>query len=117
AKVGLSDTDAGDTEIAFTSSYRLSGESRSTVETVRLTTLDTLLGELGLSRVDFIKLDVDGFEGKVLHGCARTLEKHQPAIFFEISPSAMSTFGDRADELISWLEDLGYRFEDEDRHH
>lgn len=117
AKVGLSDTDVGDTEIAFTSSYRLDGESRSTVETVRLITLDTLLDELGLTRVDFIKLDVDGFEGKVLHGSVRTLETHQPALFFEISPSAMELYGDNAYELISWLQDLGYQFEDEDRHH
>lgn len=117
AKVGLSDVDAGDTEIAFVSSYRLSGESTSTVETVRLTTLDTLVSELGLTRVDFIKLDVDGFEGKVFHGSARTLEKHLPALFFEISPSAMGVNGDSAFELIGWLSNLGYRFEDEDRHH
>ena len=117
AKVGLSDTDVGDTEIAFVSSYRLDGESRSTVETVRLTTLDTLVDELALTRVDFIKLDVDGFEGKVLHGSVRTLEKHQPALFFEISPSAMELYGDDAYELINWLQDLGYQFEDEDRHH
>jgi len=117
SKVGLSDVDAGDTEIAFVSSYRLSGESTSTVETVRLTTLDTLVEELGLTRVDFIKLDVDGFEGKVLHGAARTLQKHLPALFFEISTSAMGANGDSAFELITWLESLGYRFQDEGRRH
>jgi hypothetical protein len=60
-------------------------------------------------------MDVDGYEGKVLRGSARTLEKHLPNLFFEISPSAMRTNGDSAGELISWLTDLGYRFEDEDR--
>jgi len=115
AKVGLSDVDAGDTEIDFVSSYRLDGESTATVETVRLITLDTLLDELGVTRLDFIKLDVDGFEGKVLRGSARTLEKYLPALFFEISPSAMRINGDSAFELISWLTDLGYRFEEENR--
>jgi hypothetical protein len=37
-------------------------------------TIDELLGELGLSRVDWIKIDVEGAETMVLRGGRRLLE-------------------------------------------
>jgi FkbM family methyltransferase len=50
------------------SSYRF---SRST-ETVRFVSLDRIFAETGIDRVDFVKVDVEGFEGQV----ARSLEPH-----------------------------------------
>jgi FkbM family methyltransferase len=115
AKVGLSDTVVGETEIAFVSSYRLDGAQTSRPETVRLTTLDALVEELHLPRVDFIKLDVDGFEGRVLHGAERTLTQYRPVIFFELTPAAVATTGYEAIALLRWLESLGYALQSEQR--
>jgi FkbM family methyltransferase len=112
-KVGLSDADLGNTEIAFQSSYRLDGQQADTLETVRLTTLDTVVREQQLDRVDFIKMDVDGFEGRVLRGAVETLRAHRPMIFFELSPAAMKDADDDALELMRLLEGLGYEFQDE----
>ncbi|MCZ4499607.1 MAG: methyltransferase FkbM family [Marmoricola sp.] len=67
------------------------------MEEVRLTTLDQLVAETGLPRVDFIKLDVDGFEGRVLRGAEHVLDTWRPAIVFEISPGAMAAHGERAE--------------------
>jgi FkbM family methyltransferase len=112
-KVGLSDSDVGETAIAFQSSYRLDDRQENVVETVRLTTLDIVIREQQLPRVDFIKMDVDGFEGRVLRGGEQTLREHHPVIFFELSPSAMRSNDDDAVVLLHWLEEVGYDFRSE----
>ena len=112
-KVGLTDRDQGPTAVTFTSSYRLDGSVKQELETVPLVRLDTLVREQGLSRVDFIKVDVDGHEGKVFSGAAETLERFRPILFFELSPSAMRECGDDFRELLSRLGKLDYRFASE----
>lgn len=109
-KLGLTDHDAGPTEVAFTSSYRLDGSSVQVRETIPLLRLDTVVSEQNLQRVDFIKIDVDGHEGKVFAGAAETLARWRPIVFFELSPSAMREQGDDHRTLIAGLEKLGYRF-------
>lgn len=41
------------------------------------------IDSLGLQDVDFIKIDVEGHEPKVLSGAARTIAEHHPAIYME----------------------------------
>jgi FkbM family methyltransferase len=45
---------------------------------VPLTTIDQLVAELGLPKVDFIKMDIEGAEVKALQGAKQTLAKHHP---------------------------------------
>lgn len=47
---------------------------------VRVTTLDALTEEYGLDRVDYIKLDVEGYEEDVLSGAARVLRSSKPMV-------------------------------------
>ncbi len=49
--------------------------------TVKSVTVDSLQ----LSRVDFIKIDVEGHELEVLHGSRRTLEQHHPTLLVEVT--------------------------------
>lgn len=109
-KVGLSDAQLGPTEIAFQASYRLDGKLQNVRETIEITTLDAVVREQKLDRVDFIKLDVDGFEGKVLRGGTETLRRFTPRMLFEITPAAMKEHGDDALDLLTKLRDLGYTF-------
>ena len=68
-------------------------------ETVTVATLD----QFHLPRVDFIKLDVEGFERKVLLGAAETLGRCRPELYVENDRE------DRSADLIQTLLDLGYR--------
>ena len=81
AKVGWSDVDAGDTKIAFLSSYWLTGGSTSTVETVRLTTLGTLVSELGLTLSTSSSRTSTGSMGK----CFTALREHWRDTFLSSS--------------------------------
>jgi len=45
---------------------------------VPLTTIDILAAELGLQRVDFIKMDIEGVEKAALRGAAETIRRHHP---------------------------------------
>src|SRR5271165_1383796 len=47
---------------------------------VPLTSIDNVVRELGLTRVDFIKLDIEGAESKALSGASKTLVAFRPRV-------------------------------------
>ena len=48
--------------------------------TVPLTTIDKIVNELGLERVDFIKMDIEGAEVAALTGARETLRRFRPRL-------------------------------------
>ncbi len=53
--------------------------------TIPMTTLDDYVATAGLQRLDFIKMDVEGFEPAVLQGAAATIERFRPPILMEFN--------------------------------
>lgn len=51
---------------------------------VQVETLDNLIKEQGLSKVDLIKIDVQGFESQVLQGAHSILQKYKPQLAVEV---------------------------------
>jgi FkbM family methyltransferase len=72
--------------------------------------LDTYLECAQVSRVDFIKLDVDGFECEVLEGAQRCLQRFRPTILMELSPYCLRERGGSLGQLVDTLHRWGYRF-------
>lgn len=62
-----------------------------------------------LNKIDLIKIDVEGYELKVLQGAERTLKKHHPILFIEIDDNNLRDQNDSASALIKILEELGYK--------
>lgn len=61
---------------------------------VRIRRLDDLIEELGpLSRLDFIKMDTEGFEPMVLKGAMETLRRHRPAMIIEAHSTRLAKVG------------------------
>jgi FkbM family methyltransferase len=56
-------------------------------------------------RVDFLKVDVEGAELKVLQGAAETLKRDRPTILFESGPGGAEKFGLSRRDLFSYLND------------
>lgn len=69
------------------------------------TTLDTILDG---RPVDVIKIDTDGFDGKVLAGTRRTLTAAQPAVIFEWHPTLLTTCGQSLTLPFEILDECGY---------
>ncbi len=55
-------------------------DRRTTSEKLQLTTIDRLVEELKLERVDFIKMDIEGAEIKALRGAGSTIRAYHPAL-------------------------------------
>ena len=61
-----------------------------------------------LSRLDFIKIDVEGAEHKVLSGGRELISRFKPVIMLELLDSALNKQGSSAKEVVSLLNDMGY---------
>ncbi|MBS1512390.1 MAG: FkbM family methyltransferase [Bacteroidetes bacterium] len=80
---------------------------------VPVSTVDAFVATNALSKVNFIKIDVEGFEMNVLKGAEETLKKFSPSLFIELNDQSLKYQGSSANELITFLKNLGYRiFED-----
>jgi FkbM family methyltransferase len=79
-------------------------------EEVPARTLDNLVSELSIDKLDFIKIDVEGAEPLAFEGGLATLNRFKPTILFEVNPQALAELGYRYDSCWRILSDLGYRF-------
>ena len=72
------------------------------------TTLDSYVKRENLQKVDFIKLDVDGYECQVLRGALKTLERFRPVILFELAPYHLAEAGESVEDLVSIFASSNY---------
>ena len=78
------------------------------VSSMKLTTLDSVCEEQVLTRLDWVKLDVEGYELKVLRGGRETLRALRPRLFIEMDDALLSNQGDSTSALLAELDMLGY---------
>lgn len=52
-------------------------------------------------KIDFIKIDVDGYEYQVLQGCKKIIEKYRPVLVVELNND---------DRVVKFLKDMNYVF-------
>ncbi len=78
-------------------------------ESVLLRRLDGLLQESSLERLDFLKIDVEGAEMRVLAGARDALRRFRPFILLEMNDPSLKIQGSSRDDLIQFLESHDYR--------
>jgi FkbM family methyltransferase len=77
---------------------------------VPVTTLDRWVDQCGWSKLDFIKIDVEGMELEVFKGSQKTLEKFRPIVLFETMELFRESRGfDVFLEIEKLLEGLNYK--------
>lgn len=89
----------------------ISGTRSNPVEIVVVKRLDDVLKDLGISRVDVIKLDIEGAEWIALRGAVKTLAICRPILILEIGRETCLGAGYTPEALVDWLTSQGYRVE------
>ena len=67
-----------------------------------------LLDQIQESKVDFIKLDAQGFELFVLQGAQKLLEQYKPDLFIEIEPHQLAKFQITENQLVEYIKSFVY---------
>ena len=75
---------------------------------VEVRSIDSLVDELGIERLDVLKIDVEGLEDAVLAGAERTLERFRPVTILEFNVFTLSVFAGR--NPLDFLVDVVERF-------
>lgn len=81
-------------------------------------TVDTIVKEEGLERLDFVKIDLDGYDFRALRGAQESLMRFRPKLLVEVGDYTMRDvekygegyrYGDETRRMLAFLKDCGYR--------
>jgi FkbM family methyltransferase len=75
---------------------------------VDVRTLDLICTTARLTRLDFVKIDVEGAELHVLHGGQQTIETFQPTMLIEIEARHTTRYKYTPEDVVQWLTRRGY---------
>lgn len=79
---------------------------------VQMKTLDAVVLENKIQQCDLIKMDVEGFELKVLKGAVKTISDFKPILFMEMNNELLQRQGDSVSDLLNWLKQNQYKIVD-----
>jgi FkbM family methyltransferase len=85
-------------------------ETDASAVRVPVTTLDQFCEDNRVTRIDVMKVDVEGAEFGVFKGSKRVMSDFPPkAIFYESVDSLCEAFGHTSEEMHDYIESAGYR--------
>ena len=76
---------------------------------VRARPLDDIVEETGITRVDAMKIDVEGAELYVLKGAIHTIRRFHPFLVMEVKEDQLAAMRTTKTAVLSVLKDLGYQ--------
>jgi FkbM family methyltransferase len=103
ARIQLSQKNLGGNRVA------LNEEVLSHEESVPMMRLDDLVAKHSLNSVDFIKIDVEGYEHQVLLGLLESLEKFDPILLIEHSVASALKYEVPIEDTASLLQSYGFK--------
>lgn len=92
-----------------TASFNMARGDKVRIDEVEVTTIDSFMAAQGLAHVDFIKLDIEGWEHHALRGGIETLRRCRPTLLAEVDDPMLRASGSSAADLWEFLAELGYR--------
>ncbi len=78
------------------------------VQDITLKTLDDVAEANHITKIDFIKIDVEGAELFVLQGGRKTIAKSQPVVMIEYSEDTYGSAGYSGSDILNFFNQLGY---------
>ncbi|HEX2616129.1 MAG TPA: FkbM family methyltransferase [Flavobacteriales bacterium] len=76
---------------------------------IRVEPLDAAIAGMNVTRVDVLKMDVEGFEDEALRGAEATVRRYKPVLFVEVNDENLIDNGSSARTLIDRIRSWGYR--------
>lgn len=76
---------------------------------VNVTTGDAILNELNITRLDLIKIDIEGYEMKAIRGMENSIRKFRPRLLVEFDAHYWEKCGSSWEEFRGFLHNLGYQ--------
>jgi FkbM family methyltransferase len=77
---------------------------------IELTTLDEFCSSSNITRIDLVKIDVEGAELAVLKGGLTSIARFQPFLIVEVQTETAQDAGYKSEDIISLLKSMGYTF-------
>lgn len=78
---------------------------------VQCVSLDEFTQAHAIERIDFIKIDTEGWELFILKGGKEAIARHKPLILMEFNETNMRQCGVSETEVCAFLKELGYEWE------
>ena len=75
---------------------------------MRARRLDDIVREVGVTRVDAVKIDVEGAEFLVLKGAVEILDRYRPVLSVELLDQGLKSMGSSVAEVTAFLRSHGY---------
>jgi FkbM family methyltransferase len=75
---------------------------------ISLSTLDGFCSKNNVGKIDFIKIDTEGFETFVLEGGKATIAKDKPVILIELNPSCLIRAGSSLQDVVGFFKSHDY---------
>lgn len=98
----------GTSSILQTENMNKMGLDAFTTRPVRVSTVDHYVTENSLPHVDFIKIDIEGYELNCLNGARETLRNLGPTLIFEHSQPRLKTLKIDESGFRTLFDDVGY---------
>jgi FkbM family methyltransferase len=110
-RYAVSDT-MGEVTFSENSAYGhiASGEANAEgLSSAKCVTIDWLANDLDLSRLDLVKVDIEGFEPQAMRAADRVIERFNPMFLIELNPWCMRNYG--GNDPVQFVKDMQTRFE------
>ena len=90
--------------------YTDDNHSKKRTIKVRATTLDKFVaGTEEIKQMDFIKIDVEGFDYNVLLGAKNCIARFEPTVLIEVQAHRLAKFNSSPDQIFDFFKAFGYK--------
>lgn len=110
-KLVINDPLNGNSGGTYVSKITVAAENKITINAI---TLDDYVIEKDLKKIDFIKIDVEGYETNVLLGALNVIQKFKPILYIEVCDENLKRAGSSAIALMELLLNNNYQIRKSD---
>jgi len=76
---------------------------------VKITSVDNFVGANKINKINFIKIDAEGYECSVLKGAEQTFKEFRPVGILALHPLGIESNGDSLGEIFDFLQKINYK--------